>query len=145
MAGMDETWLTVQLAVTAALAGLCWTVQLAVYPLFARLIAAAGTEGFRGYHAGYTAGMGIVAAPLMLAELGLAGWWLAVEPGSAGAWIGVGLVGIIWIQTFGQMVPWHGRLQKAPDEALARRLAGWNWVRTIAWSARAAVLLGYLA
>jgi len=141
---MDDNWLLWQLAVTAALAGLCWTVQLAVYPLFARLIGAAGLEGFRGYHAAYTAGMGWVAAPLKLVELGLAGWWLAAEPRVTAAWIGAGLVSVIWIQTFAQLVPWHGRLQKAPDAGLAARLARWNWVRTLAWTVRAGVLLVWL-
>lgn len=143
--GMEKTWLLWQLAATAALAGLSWTVQLAVYPLFARLIEAAGAGGFRGYHAAYTAAMGWVAAPLMLAELGLAAAWLAAEPHAFAARTGAGLVVIIWIQTFGQIVPWHGRLQKSPDQALARRLAGWNVLRTLAWSARVVVLAGCLA
>ena len=139
-----SSWLLVQMVVTGALAGLCWTVQLAVYPQFARLLRAAGADAFREYHADYTRAMGRVAGPLMLAELGLAAGW-AWGAGGATAWSGLGLVVVIWIQTFGQMVPWHARLQGAPDEATARALARWNLLRTLLWTLRAAGLAAVAA
>ncbi|MCU0792436.1 MAG: hypothetical protein MUE42_06210 [Opitutaceae bacterium] len=136
---MVSSWLLVQMVVTGALAGLCWTVQLAVYPQFARLLRAAGAEGFRGYHAAYTRAMGWVAGPLMLAELALAAGWVW-SAGGAAAWAGLGLVVVIWIQTFGQLVPWHARLQRATEETTARALARWNLLRTLLWTLRAAGL-----
>lgn len=137
---MEFPWLLAQLAVTAALAGLCWTVQLAVYPLFARVLAGAGEAGFRGYHAAYTRGMGFVAAPLMLVEFGLAVAWLSAEPASPVAWLGGGLVAAIWVLTFAYLVPLHHRLQRVPTAVDARRLTAGNWPRTLAWTARAGLL-----
>ncbi len=137
---MQFPWLLAQLAVTAALAGLCWTVQLTVYPLFARVLAAAGEAGFREYHAAYTRGMGFIAAPLMLAELGLAVAWFLAAPSSSLAWFGGGLVAGIWALTFTYLVPLHHRLQRAPTATDARRLTAGNWPRTLAWTARAGLL-----
>jgi hypothetical protein len=142
---MNDRWLAAQLVVSGALAGLCWTVQLAVYPHFARVLRAAGAEGFRDYHAAYTRSMGFVAAPLMLAELTLVGVWAWVGAGGVGASAGAGLAGFVWVFTFVVMVPSHARLQAAPTEALARRLSGLNWLRTVAWTARAALLAGAAA
>jgi hypothetical protein len=137
---MEFPWLLAQLAVTAALAGLCWTVQLAVYPLFASVLAVAGAAGFREYHAAYTRGMGFVAAPLMLAEFGLAVAWLFSAPASSLAWLGGSLVAAIWVLTFAYLVPLHHRLQRAPSADDARRLTVGNWPRTVAWTARAGLL-----
>ncbi len=84
--------------------------------------------------------MGFIAAPLMLAELGLAVAWIFAAPATSFAWLGVGLVAGIWVLTFAYLVPLHHRLQRAPTPADARRLAAGNWPRTLAWTARAGLL-----
>lgn len=137
---MNAVLITAQLLFTGALVGLCWTVQLAVYALFAPLIGSVGAEVFRGHHAAYTRAMGWVAAPLMLIELALAIAWVAVAPDSTFAWAGLLLAGAIWLVTFARMVPLHTRLQAEPTEADARRLTALNWLRTALWSARAGLL-----
>lgn len=137
---MDSALLIAQCFVTAALAGLCWTVQLAVYALFPRLLLSAGADGFRAYHADYTRAIGWVAAPLMLAELALAAGWIFVATNAACARPGLGLVVAIWILTFVFIVPVHRRLQAAPTEADALLLLRLNRVRTALWTARAALL-----
>lgn len=141
---MEFALLIAQCFVTAALAGLCWTVQLAVYALFARLIRSAGADGFRAYHAAYTRAMGWVAAPLMLVELALAVAWVLVAENVVCARLGAGLVAAVWLMTFVLIVPLHQRLQTAPTEADARRLVRLNGVRTALWTARVA-LLGIVA
>jgi hypothetical protein len=137
---MDATLLTAQLLFTGALAGLCWTVQLAVYALFGGLIRSLGGDGFRVYHAAYTRAMGWIAAPLMLAEFALAIVWIAFAPDSNLARVGLGLVVVIWLLTFALIVPIHTCLQKAPAEADARRLTWLNGIRTALWTARAGLL-----
>lgn len=137
--------LLAQALVTAALAGLCWTVQVAVYPLFRRLLAAMPTEGFRAYHAAYTGAMGWVAAPLMLAELGLALAWLWSPFAAPLAPLGLALVAAVWILTFALIVPAHRRLQNHPDPAVIRRLVRLNGLRTALWFARVAVLAAGLS
>ena len=130
-----------QLAVSAMLAGLCWTVQLAVYPRFGHLRRAAGVEAFRVYHAAYTRAMGGVAGPLMVAELSFSLVVPAVAGWTAGNSAGLALTVATWGWTFGVMVPRHARLQAAADEAEAEGLAGWNWPRTAAWTLRTGVAL----
>jgi hypothetical protein len=152
---MDFPWLPVQLALSAALAGLCWTVQLAVYPLFERMLAAAGPDVFRPCHAAYTRAMGWIAAPLMLAELALAAAWLwqilstpavaATGAGAGFAWLGAALVAGVWTLTFTRLVPLHHRLQSMPSAEDARRLVAGNWPRTLAWTARAGLLVWAVA
>lgn len=142
---MQDGMLIAQLAVSSALAGLGWVVQLAVYAHFGVLLREAGAAGFRRYHAAYTRSMGWVAAPLMLAEAALAGAWCVRQPDSDHVWCGAAGVVIAWLVTFGVAVPLHGRLQAAPTDALARRLVGWHLVRTLVWTVRAAGLGWVLA
>lgn len=136
--------LLIQLLITGALFGLIWTVQLAVYAHFPRILAVAGEEGFKRYHADYTRSMGYVAGPLMLLELAATiGWVLHLPEGDLGV-SGVAslvLLGGVWAHTFAWMVPIHVRLQRAPSELLARHAVRVNWVRTALWSARLALLL----
>jgi hypothetical protein len=135
---MDTALLPAQLLFTGALAGLCWTVQLAVYALFPPLIGTMDAAAFRAHHAAYTRAMGWVAAPLMLIELALALAWTTTD--AVFARTGLGLVAAIWLLTFAFIVPVHARLQAAPAADDARRLAHLNWLRTALWTARAALL-----
>ncbi len=139
---MNQPWLLAQLVVTAALTGLCWTVQLAVYAHFAHLLTTSGAEGFRSYHAAYVRSMGVVAAPLMLAEAGLVAWGCWAAPASVGAWLGAIAVILIWALTFGLIVPVHNRLQSAPDAPNMAQLNRLNTLRTALWTARTGLLLG---
>lgn len=137
---MDSTLLAAQLLFTGALAGLCWTVQLAVYALFAQLIDTAGADAFRAYHASYMRAMGWIAAPLMVTELALAVAWAWVATDSFYPRAGLGLVVAVWLLTFAAIVPAHTRLQVAPAESEARRLTRLNGLRTALWTARIALL-----
>lgn len=133
---MHSLALASQAAVSGALAGLCLTVQLAVYPQFGHIRRAAGPDEFRRYHAAYTQAMGWVAGPLMVGELGLSVAVLAAVPGSGWAVAGLLLTLATWIWTFAVMVPRHQRLQLMADAVEADRLKVWNWPRTVLWTAR---------
>ena len=61
------------------------------------------------------------------------------------AWIGVALLAIVWISTAALQVPAHTRLLTGLDGSVVRRLVASNWIRTIAWSARAIVAIAMLA
>jgi hypothetical protein len=130
-----------QLLVTGALAGLCWTVQLAVYRLFPVQLAEGGAAAFRTYHAAYVRAMAWVAAPLMIVELGLAVAWAGRAEAGAADLGGLGLVGAIWALTFVCIVPVHERLQAAPTLELMRCLLRLNALRTALWAIRAGWLL----
>ena len=141
---MHPSWLLAQLVVTAALAGLCWTVQIAIYAHFAQLLTSAGVATFRSYHAAYVRSMGFVAAPLMLAEAGLTAWACWAAPTSALTWGAAFALVLIWALTFGLIVPVHARLQTAPEAASIVHLNRLNTLRTALWTARVGLLFALI-
>ncbi|MEM6675428.1 MAG: hypothetical protein AAF726_21440 [Planctomycetota bacterium] len=139
MPTVSPTWTIVaHAAATWALVGLIWTVHVVHYPLFAAV-----GKGFRAYHTSHMERMTIVVAPLMLVELATAVWlWLEPPPGTeARQWlIGLVLLGVVWLETGLFAVPQHGRLEAGFDEATHRALMAGNLVRTLAWTARGALV-----
>ncbi|MES2643648.1 MAG: hypothetical protein V4850_29450 [Myxococcota bacterium] len=128
--------LALNLACSAALVGLVWTVGVAVYPLYAHI----GPESFAAYHHAWTAAITLVVAPLMLAELVAAGLLCREAPR-----LGVALlvpVVLAWAVTAFWAVPMHGRLDVGFVQADWRSLCLANHVRAVAWTLRAGVLLG---
>lgn len=132
--------LLLNFALAAYLTGLVWVVQAVTYPAFAL----AGRAEFARYHAAHTRGMGwVVAAPMVL-ELALAGWlaaraWQPLGPGFAAGQLA--LVGGIWLVTFFVSVPFHNRLEAGGYQfVVIDGLTRTNWLRTLAWTARAAWL-----
>ena len=129
---------TVHLVATALMAGVILYVQVVHYPLMAGV----GREGFALYEADHTRRTGWVVIPLMLTELATAGWLAAAppEPGDrVVAWIGLGLLAVIWISTAALQAPAHRRLADGFDEPAHRRLVATNWIRTAGWAARVPV------
>ncbi len=133
---LAQLW-SLHLATTLALAGALWVVQLAVYPLFA----AVGREGFSSYHRRYTRRIGIVVAPLMVLEAGTAGILWVAGFRSAAFSVSLGLLAVVWISTFVIQVPLHRQLSRGFDAARQQRLEATNWIRTLAWTMRAGLVL----
>jgi hypothetical protein len=130
----------VHAAAASALCGLVWFVQIVHYPLFRRV----GASGFVEYEVGHSHLTSRVVAPLMLAEAVAAvalTIWMPAEPL---IWIGLGTLTLIWLSTFLLQVPQHRRLSGGFDAVAHRRLVRTNWLRTIGWSARAAIALALL-
>lgn len=122
---------TLQLIACAAMTGIIWMVQVAIYPLLSRL------EGdvFHDYHARYMNRVTFVIAPLMLLEavtcavcLYLGDWRDFIIPTI--------LLAGIWASTAFIQVPQHGRLTPESVPAIVRS----NWIRTLAWTARLIIL-----
>ncbi|MGI9240498.1 MAG: hypothetical protein ACR2RV_06835 [Verrucomicrobiales bacterium] len=133
--------LVLHCAITWALAGLIWTVQLVSYPLFGKV----GREAFPSYHAAHMARITLVVAPLMFGELATA-VWLVVQSTDRGVLFiaSLPLLGLNWVSTALVQVPLHKKLERDGfDESTWRKLTTSNWIRTIAWSLRA-LLLGIL-
>ena len=122
-------------AVTWAMTGLIWFVQVVHYPLFA----AVGATAFPAYHAAHTRLTTLVVAPLMLTEAALAAWLVVVRADAAWvAWAGAALLAVVWLATFGLSVPRHNQLAAhGADSEVIRALVATNWVRTLAWTGRA--------
>lgn len=129
--------LRAQLASTVFMTGAIWWVQIIHYPLFAQV----GPEAFTSYHKRHVDVTGWVVIPPMLLELGTAFMWVALQPSSVLAWLGLALLGLVWASTFFVQVPLHGRLQQGLQPESIRSLVASNWLRTVGWTARAALLL----
>lgn len=134
--------LPLQLLSTLAMFGLIWFVQVVHYPLFLQV----GAENFSAYEAAHANRTTYVVAPLMLMELATAGLLLlpGMRPPSIPvwqAWAGAGLVGVIWFSTAFLQVPLHNRLQVEYSADVIGKLVATNWIRTVAWSLRAMLVL----
>lgn len=130
------TCLLLHLLATAALFGLIWTVQLAIYPRFADFPAA----GFPSYHFRYCRGIGLVVAPLIVLEL-LSGlvWWLLM-PSNPAAQIGMGLIVVNLFSTAFLQAPLHVKLMQGRNAETIKRLVLTNWIRTATWTIRTALV-----
>lgn len=132
--------LLLNFTLAAYLTGVIWVVQLVTYPALALV----GKAEFGRYHAAHTRGMGwVVGAPMVL-ELALAGWlaWMAYPAWGAARALGqLALVVLVWLATFFIAVPFHNRLAAGGYQYVALDgLTRTNWLRTLAWTARAALL-----
>ena len=140
--------LVVQALASVFMAGLIWTMQLVHYPLFAMVGDEGGAGRFERYERSHMNRIGTIVGPMMLLEgvavLGL----LIARPASVPRWmlmVGLGLLLVNWVSTATLQGPIHQRLAKRFDTALLRRLVLTNWIRTVAWSGRAALSLAMMA
>jgi hypothetical protein len=135
--------LAINCAITWALVGLIWTIQVVHYPL----MAAVGKAEWAAYHAAHSERITFLVAPLMLAEVVAAGALVLARPSSVplwAAWFACGLVAAAWLATGFLSVPSHGRLSAGLSVQEIGYLVATNWVRTAAWSARGGLLLWLL-
>ncbi|MFO1450707.1 MAG: hypothetical protein U1F61_21285 [Opitutaceae bacterium] len=126
-----------QLVLSSFLCGLIWVVQGVVYPLFSLV----GPAEFAVFHAAEMNRISWIVGPLMSLELILTLVAVAWAPREAVSWIAAGFLGVVWASTAFLQVPLHQELATVgyDGERLAR-LTATNWVRTLAWTARVAVL-----
>ncbi|MEL6143333.1 MAG: hypothetical protein AAFU67_17150 [Bacteroidota bacterium] len=126
---------TLNLAVTCALFGLIWTIQLVHYPSFRYV------TDFSTFHPHHTASITLVVGPLMLAEIALAA--IAVVQSSFNwQWLVLlGIVLVIWGLTFFWAVPLHEKLAVERTEKDIEALIMANWPRTILWTIKTIWLL----
>ncbi|GAB4510433.1 MAG: hypothetical protein OHK0046_07240 [Anaerolineae bacterium] len=132
--------LLLHMASTLLMVGIIWFIQIVHYPLFSRV----GVEDFRVYEYHHTALITLVVMPLMLVELGTALLLVVLPPPGVSpllTWAGLGLVIMIWVSTALLQVPQHAQLATGFDSEIHRALVASNWIRTIAWSLRGALVL----
>jgi hypothetical protein len=130
--------LLTNLAATLFLTGLIWCLQMVQFPLMLR----AGGFDFPGYVKQQRTRNTIVMAPVMLIEMVTAVWLLFDDRvPHRDAFHAFLLLVVIWIVTFASIVPIHSKLGRGFDEAAIRVLIRRNWIRTMCWSLRSAILL----
>jgi hypothetical protein len=131
--------LAAQLVTTLAMLGVCWTVQLAVYPQLALI----GSGEFATWHASYTGGIALVVGPLMVVEALSAAALVWLPPAGIPRFaprLGLALVGVVLASTALIQAPLHARLAGGFSQDLYRLLVASNWLRTATWSLRGALV-----
>ncbi len=123
--------------------GVIWIMQIVHYPLM-RFVSG---EQFARFETAHRVRISWVVGPLMLIEgvcvlaflfappAGLP-WWLP--------WVGAGVEAVAIGTTAFVSAPLHERLNANFDQATLDRLIATNWIRTIAWTCRAAVAIAIL-
>jgi len=139
-----DALLLVHALATRWMAGVIWMVQLVHYPLMALV-----SEAYwREYEAQHRRRITFVVMPAMLLELASACWIAAHQlAGDGPAWsglLGLALVLALWLSTFLVQTPLHMRLSQSFDADDHARLVRSNWLRTLAWSARAGLAMAFL-
>ena len=126
--------LLVHLAVTWAMVGVIWIVQLVQYPGFLRV----GGPEFGAFHEHHASRITWIVAPLMGAELATGLALVGAElPGLSGSflWTGLALISLIAVWTSFVSVALDGSLSGRTSEVL-RMVVLSNWVCSMAWCAR---------
>ena len=123
--------------------GLIWMVQIVHYNLFNRV----GVNVFAHYESEHNRLITPIVGFPMLIEIGTAIGLIWITPTflpRSAAWLGLGLVMVIWISTVTLQIPAHQRLLEGFDQNTYERLVSSNWIRTVGWTARG-ILLAYYA
>jgi uncharacterized membrane protein len=131
--------LAIHASATLFMTGLIWFVQIVHYPLFARV----GPAGFSAYSEAHQRLTTLVVGPAMLVEAVTAAMLVFMRPAGVSPallWAGLALLGAIWLSTAFLQVPLHGRLAAGFSAEACEALVTTNWIRTVAWSARGAIV-----
>jgi uncharacterized membrane protein len=126
------------LIATVFMTGVIWIIQILHYPLFNMV----GRENFAAYEAAHTNLITVVVMPAMLLELVFTVMIFFAPPTSVPSslnWLNAVLLGVIWFSTAFLQVPQHSILSSGFDEKAYRMLVNSNWIRTVAWSAKAVI------
>lgn len=140
---MAEIVAVAQVVGSVGMFGVIWIVQVVHYPLM-RFVSG---EQFARFETAHRTRISWVVGPLMLVEgvcvlafliappAGLP-WWLP--------WLGAAVEAIAIGTTAFVSAPLHERLNAHFNQATLDRLIATNWIRTIAWTCRAALAIAML-
>ena len=124
--------------------GVIWVIQLVHYPLMKKV----PTAAFGAFEAEHQRRITHVVGPLMAIEgvAVLAVFFLRPSCISFGLALAGGLAEAFAIGTTAFVsAPMHGRMAASASPALLDRLIATNWIRTVAWTTRAALAVAMLA
>lgn len=132
------------LASTLCLCGVIWIVQLVQYPFFSEV----SPQNFPKYHQAHTFWITPIVAPLMIVELITSFLVLVYTPENLNFKLlvfALMLTLVTWASTAFIQVPLHNKLANGFDRNTHTALVNLNWIRTIAWSLRGALMIYFLA
>jgi hypothetical protein len=136
---MNTLLFAAHLAATGVMTGVIWFVQRIHYRWFHGVPA----DTFTGYHQRYTVAVGGIVGPAMLIEAatGVALFFTASHEARPLLALGAALMVLNGISTAVLQIPCHMKLSHRYDAVVHRRLVATNWIRTIAWTVRLALLI----
>ena len=137
---MMTVFLLLHFGSTLYMMGLIWFVQVVHYPLHAHV----GEEHFIQYQNLHMNRTSIVVGPPMLVEMATTVFFLFSPPHLVPYWtfvVGAVFLFIVWGSTALFQVPLHNSLTKVFNATKHKRLVRSNWIRTIFWSLRGALVL----
>ncbi len=141
---LDRTILIANTSVTLIMFSAIWFVQLAYYPLLKFV----GRKEFAGYETEYVKRIMPFAMLMLSLEL-IAGilllWIRPVNVSFIKVLIGVLLLAIIWMSTFFIQLPLHKKLRRGFNKNTHDLLLKTNWLRTMAWTLRAILMVWLIA
>ena len=120
--------------VTFILTGLIWVIQLVHYPMFQFL----DLKNYSKAMQFHQQRISLIVMPLMLFEL-ISGVYLAHAQWATLSGfhaINIAFLLIIWVHTFGLMVPFHQTMSIQLNTSLLQKTLQHHWIRTLAWSAK---------
>ncbi len=136
--------LIAQVLGSAGMFGVIWVIQLVHYPLMRKVPMAA----FGAFETEHQRRITYVVGPLMAIE-GIAVLVVFFARPSCLSFTIVLVGGIVEAVAIGTTAfvsaPMHGRMAASGNPALLDRLIATNWIRTAAWTARAALAIAMLA
>ena len=140
---MAEFAAVAQVVGSVGMFGVIWIVQIVHYPLM-RFVPGAR---FADFEAAHSTRISWVVGPLMAIEgVCVLAFFFAPPAGLPGwlPWAGAVAEAIAIGTTILVSAPLHGRLGAHFDPAVLERLIATNWIRTAAWTGRAAVAITIL-
>jgi len=133
----------IHIASTFAMLGIIWFAQIVHYPLFSKV----GTNSFTEYQNANLRRTVLVVIPLQMVEFSTAlllVWKVPLGIHALQAWTNLMLLGITWISTATLQLPRHAKLASSFDQKTQDALVSSNWIRTVAWSIRGAIIVWML-
>ncbi|MBC7462178.1 MAG: hypothetical protein H7287_12525 [Thermoleophilia bacterium] len=130
--------LALQLLAGGVMLGVIWMVQLIVYPAFAHV----HRDAWRTHHDTHARRITYIVLPAMAVELCAAVWLVVARPAgidSALIAANAALIVLLWGTTAFVATRYHRALGAGWDADAIAGLVRANWIRTVLWSARAAV------
>ena len=122
--------------VTFALAGLLWHVQLVRYPRFLQVT----PDEFPRHPLNHCVRISAQILPMVMLEAATAGWLLYAGERHPLFLAAVAIMAVNWLSTALIQAPIHLRLMSRYNPDWLRLLLASNWVRTVGWTARAALI-----
>jgi hypothetical protein len=116
--------------------GLIWLVQVVHYPSFHHI----DQTQFRQFSTFHTQNITYIVMPLMAVEL-LSSLVLVIRNPDPFNLSMIALLAIIWLSTAFISVPCHNQLAHGYNAEVVDHLIRTNWIRTIAWTIKSALLI----